>query len=65
MIKDGFHLTYCTNIHPGERWEETFSNLQQHVPDIKQQLVRDRSFGIGLRLSNVASLELSLSLIHI
>ncbi|MEX2595275.1 MAG: metabolite traffic protein EboE [Anditalea sp.] len=58
MIKDGFHLTYCTNIHPGESWEETFNNLKHHVPDIKQQLTHGKSFGIGLRLSNEASLEL-------
>jgi hypothetical protein len=58
MIKDGFHLTYCTNIHPGESWEETFKNLQQYVPDIKKQLAIENAFGIGLRLSHKASLEL-------
>lgn len=58
MIKDAFHLTYCTNIHPGESWEETFKNLQHHVPLIKHQLAPGRPFGIGLRLSNEASLEL-------
>lgn len=58
MIKEGFHLTYCTNIHPGESWEATFKNLQFHIPQIKEQLVPDQPLGIGLRLSNEASLEL-------
>jgi hypothetical protein len=51
-------LTYCTNIHPGETWEEHFAQLQQHIPLIKKQINPDSRFGIGLRLSNVASLEL-------
>mgnify|MGYP000211419271 CR=1 FL=1 len=51
-------LTYCSNIHPGESWEEHLKQLQQHVPLIKKQISPDRSFGIGLRLSNTASIEL-------
>ena len=51
-------LTYCSNIHPGESWEEHFKQLQQHIPLIKKQVSPDRSFGIGLRLSNTASIEL-------
>ena len=58
MIKDGFHITYCSNIHPGESWEETFHSLQTHIPSIKGVLCPETSFGIGLRLSNEASLEL-------
>jgi hypothetical protein len=51
-------LTYCSNIHPGETWEEHFAQLQQHIPLIKEQVSAEKSFGIGLRLSNAASLEL-------
>lgn len=58
MIKNGFHLTYCTNIHPGESWKETFENLQFHIPKIKQELSPNGPLGIGLRVSNEASLEL-------
>lgn len=58
MIKDGFHLTYCSNIHPGESWEETFDNIKVHILPIKNELAPNNSFGIGLRLSNQASLEL-------
>jgi hypothetical protein len=53
------HLTYCTNIHPGENWDAHFKQLQQHVPLVKAALSPDQPFGIGLRLSNTASLELS------
>src|SRR5690606_2338439 len=58
MEVQGFHLTYCTNIHPGESWEEIFSSLKLHVPQIRQKLTAGAPFGIGLRLSNLASLEL-------
>ena len=51
-------LTYCSNIHPGEDWEEHFAQLQLHIPLIKKQVNPDSCFGIGLRLSNTASLEL-------
>jgi hypothetical protein len=52
------HLTYCTNIHAGEGWNEHFAALKQHVPTIKRALSPDQPFGIGLRLSNVASLDI-------
>ena len=52
------YLTYCTNIHSGESWEEHFSAIKEHFPIIKKQLSPNQSMGIGLRLSNTASLEL-------
>jgi hypothetical protein len=55
MHKNGFHLTYCTNIHPGESWEETFNNLKKYIPKIKAEVSPDAPFGIGLRLSDKAS----------
>lgn len=53
-----YHLTYCTNIHPGESWEATFSNLKEHLPLIKEQVSGKQAFGIGLRISDEASREL-------
>ncbi|GBE91886.1 metabolite traffic protein EboE [Nostoc cycadae] len=53
-----FHLTYCTNIHPGEEWEKVFANLQQYLPTLKAKLAPDKPFGIGLRLAAVAAREL-------
>lgn len=57
-IGDRFHLTYCTNIHPGEAWLEVFSNLKQYIPSLKLKLAPDQPFGIGLRLSDAATREL-------
>ncbi len=53
------HLTYCTNIHAGESWTDHFSALKEHFPAIKAALSPMEPMGIGLRLSNIASLELS------
>lgn len=53
------HLTYCTNIHAGESWPDHFSALQNYFPRIKEQLSPDGPMGIGLRLSNMASLQLA------
>ncbi len=55
---DNIHLTYCTNIHPGESWSEVFANLKQYIPVLKSRLSPQQSFGIGLRLANIAAKEL-------
>ncbi|NJB85001.1 hypothetical protein GGR26_000746 [Lewinella marina] len=52
------HLTYCTNIHPGESWAEVRESLR-HVLAVKQLSSPDRPFGIGLRLSGRAASELA------
>jgi hypothetical protein len=52
------HLTYCTNIHSGETWTDHFGQIKQYIPGIKKTISPNHSFGIGLRLSNTASLEL-------
>jgi sugar phosphate isomerase/epimerase len=52
------HLTYCTNIHAGEDWVDHFDALQKNFPQIKKQLSADEPMGIGLRLSNIASIDL-------
>lgn len=59
-INDSVHLTYCTNIHPGSNWEQTFNSLKAYVPLIKKEVSNDQAFGLGLRLSNTASEELGL-----
>ena len=51
------HLTYCSNIHPGESWDETFHNLKTHTTQVRKGLT-EAPFGLGLRLSHLASLEL-------
>ena len=57
-FSEGYHLSYCTNIHPGESWAEVMQSLQAYVPEVKKRVSPDKAFGIGLRLSNQASLEL-------
>lgn len=56
--KTDLHLTYCTNIHPGETWTEVESNLKQYIPQLKTRLSPQSAFGIGLRLADVAAQEL-------
>ncbi len=58
MDVKGFHLSYCSNIHPGESWDATFQNLKIYIPEVRQRLKAEGPFGIGLRLSNQASLVL-------
>ncbi len=55
---DNIHLTYCTNIHPGEDWNEVFANLKQYLPVLKSRLSPQKPFGVGLRLANIAANEL-------
>ena len=53
-LADGSHLSYCTNIHPGETWDQIESNLHRYLPSIKQQVSPRAKFGVGLRLSAAA-----------
>lgn len=53
-----YHLTYCTNIHPGERWSEVAANLKTYLPELKQRLAPNAPFGVGLRLADIATWEL-------
>jgi hypothetical protein len=59
MLTPHGHLTYCSNIHPGEKWEDHFKALKQNLPFIRQQLVPGKPFGLGLRIAHEASLALS------
>lgn len=53
------HLTYCTNIHSGERWEEISEALQSHVLAVKRHISPGEPMGVGLRLSGLASERLA------
>jgi sugar phosphate isomerase/epimerase len=55
----GGHLTYCTNIHPGESWGAVFENVRTHVLAVKRRVAAEQPFGVGLRLSAAAARELS------
>jgi len=53
------HLTYCTNIHAGESWDEVRESLEAHLPRIKAAVSPNAPLGLGLRLSAVAAETLS------
>jgi len=53
------HLGYCTNIHAGERWSEVQANLSTHLLEVKRRTAPARAFGVGLRLSNQAAVDLA------
>jgi len=52
------HLSYCTNIHSGESWKDHFNALKSNFPGIREQVSGEQAMGIGLRLSNSASLDI-------
>jgi sugar phosphate isomerase/epimerase len=58
-LADGSHLTYCSNIHPGESWAEVRANLSRYVPAVRDAVAPECEFGIGLRLSARAAADLT------
>lgn len=58
-LKHGLHLAYCTNIHRGEDWAQTFGSLQKHTLAVRRRVCPMGAYAIGLRLSDQAALELS------
>ena len=52
------HLSYCSNIHPGEIWAQHFAELQKNVPLVKAQVSPELAMGLGLRIANQASVDL-------
>src|SRR2546421_5258780 len=55
----GLHLAYCTNVHRGENWAETFAALERHVLPVRRRVAAGRSYAIGLRLGQRAAAELA------
>ncbi|MGJ8652506.1 MAG: metabolite traffic protein EboE [Opitutaceae bacterium] len=59
-LNHDIHLAYCTNIHRGEDWEETFAGLERYTLEVRQKICpADKPYAIGLRLSAQAAAELS------
>ena len=59
ILNHGLHLAYCTNVHPGEDWAQTFDSLNRHTLQVKTRVQPKGRYAIGLRLSDRASRELS------
>jgi hypothetical protein len=59
QLNHSIHLAYCTNIHRGEHWPQTFETLQKYTLAVKERVAPDKPYAIGLRLSQQAAVELS------
>jgi hypothetical protein len=58
-LNHGLHLAYCTNIHRGESWAETFDSLNRYTLAVRERVCPGQPYAIGLRLSATAARELS------
>jgi hypothetical protein len=54
------HLTYCTNVHPGETWFELRDEVLPSVLGVKAHVAgaAEHPFGVGLRVSAAAAAAL-------
>ena len=57
-LQHGAHLAYCTNIHRGEDWAQTFDSLERYTLAVRDRVSAGRPYAIGLRLSDQASRDL-------
>jgi sugar phosphate isomerase/epimerase len=55
----GAHLTYCTNVHPGETLPAVRELVKRHVTAVKASVSPEQRFGVGLRLAAAAADALS------
>jgi hypothetical protein len=59
QLNHGLHLAYCTNIHRGEDWAQTFDSLQRYTLAVRERVCPGQPYAIGLRLSDQAARDLS------
>jgi hypothetical protein len=58
-LNHGLHLAYCTNIHRGESWAQTFDTLQKYTLAVRDRVSNGKPYAVGLRLGADAARELS------
>jgi len=58
-LNHGLHLAYCTNIHRGETWSDTFDSLKKYTLAVRDRVCPSQPYAIGLRLSHQAATELN------
>ena len=58
-LSHGIHLAYCTNIHRGGDWPETFRTLNEHTLRVRDRVSSGKPYAIGLRLGDSASRQLA------
>jgi hypothetical protein len=60
QLSRNHHLAYCTNIHRGEAWAETWDALKKYTLAVRDRVCPSgEPYAIGLRLSARAARELS------
>lgn len=59
QLKHDLHLAYCTNIHRGQDWPETFRTLKDYTLAVRDRVSAGKPYAIGLRLSDQAARQLS------
>jgi hypothetical protein len=52
-------LTYCLNVHPGERWADQKRAIERSSTRIRDLVAPGRRFGLGMRLAHQAAEDLS------
>jgi len=58
-LAHGLHLAYCTNVHRGEGWAETFAMLERHTDVVRRRVAPGEPYAIGLRLGAQAARDLA------
>ena len=58
-LNQGLHLAYCTNIHRGQDWPQTFDSLERYTLRVREQVCPREAYAIGLRLGDQAARELA------
>ena len=53
------HLTYCLNVHPGERWVDNFAAIREKATAVRDRVSPGQAFGLGLRIGGQAATELT------
>ena len=46
QLNHGLHLGYCTNIHRGENWDETFAGLRDYTLEVRKHVCPDDPYGM-------------------
>ena len=59
QLKQSLQLAYCTNVHRGETWLETFAYVQNDTLAVRDRVGPGKPFAIGLRLGQQAAVELN------
>lgn len=58
-LSQGHHLAYCTNVHRGNTWQETFYSLKNYVLKVRDLICPEQPYAIGLRLGADAADQLT------